>query len=261
MNERRLIPLAAVLGLVVFLGILTWVLFPRHNDEISASGTIEATEVVVSSKVGATVLKVLVREGDKVNKGDVIAQLDDLELSALYKQAKANSVLAANNLNRVKELSQKGFASPQTLDEAKANFDAAQANGELALIKLRDATIKAPLSGYVMVRSIEEGELATAGSPIVTIADILNVHMIVYVSERQVGRIKLGNTAFIFSDSFPNERFEGRVTYISNQAEFTPKTIQTKEERVTQVFAVKVEVENLNLKLKPGLPADAVIKI
>ena len=261
MNEKkRLIPVLAVI-LVVVAGLVWFVLLPKNGREITASGTIEATEVVVSSKVGGTVLKLLVEEGNKVGKGEIIAQLDNSELSAVYKQAKANSVLAYNNLKRAEELSNKGYASPQALDQARASYDAAKANEDLASIRLKDATITAPVSGFVLTKSIEEGELASVGSAIVTLADLTSVYMMVYVSETQVGRIKLGDGVYVFSDSYPNERFEGHVTYISEKAEFTPKTIQTKEERVTQVFGVKVAVPNQALKLKPGLPADALIKI
>lgn len=259
-EKQRIIPVVTIV-LAVAIGLIWFILLPKNGREVTASGTIEATEVVVSSKVGGTVLKLLVEEGNKVNKGDIIAQLDNSELEAVYKQAKANSILAYNNLKRTEELSSKGYASPQALDVAKASYDAAKASEDLASIRLKDATITAPVSGYVLIKSIEEGELASAGSSIVTLGDLTNVYMMVYVSETQVGRIKLSDRVYIFSDSYSNERFEGRVTYISEKAEFTPKTIQTKEERVTQVFGVKVEVPNPDLKLKPGLPADALIKI
>lgn len=261
MNERKLVPIIAGVVGVILVGILIWFFLPRDKAHINASGTIEATEVEISSKVAGTVLKVAVSEGDKIEKGGIIARLDDSELAAVYKQAKANAVLTANNLKRMEELSSKGFASSQALDQARASFDAAKANEDLTYIRLRDATIFSPISGFIIVKSIEEGEFVSPGASIVTIADITHVHIMVYVSEREVGRIKLGDTVSIAVDSYPNERFGGKVTYIAERAEFTPKTIQTKEERVTQVFAVKVEVENFDLKLKPGLPADALIKI
>jgi len=261
MNEKKRIIAVAIVILAIAIGLVWFVLLPKNNREVTASGTIEATEVVVSSKVGGSVLKLMVSEGDRVTKGDVLAQLDNSELSAVYKQAKANSIMAYSNLKRTDELSKKGYASPQALDAAKASYDAAQASEDLASIRLKDATITSPASGYVTVKSIEEGELVVPGSPVVTISDLSNVYMMVYVSEYYVGKIELGDRAHVFSDSYPKERFEGRVTYISKQAEFTPKTIQTKEERVTMVFGVKVEVANPGLKLKPGLPADADIDL
>lgn len=261
LDERKIISAIVVASIILFGVVGWWFFLPKQGREVSASGTIEATEVVVSSKVSGNVLKLLVTEGDKVAKGNILAQIDNSELNALYRQAKANVTLAKNNLSRAKELSVSGFASQQALDEAKANYDAAAASEDLAVIRLKDATITSPVSGYVTVKSVEEGELVMTGSPIVTISDLSNVYMMVYVSENQVGKVKLGGKAYIFSDSYPNERFSGTVTYISQQAEFTPKTIQTKEERVTQVFGVKVEIPNPALKLKPGLPADADIDL
>ena len=129
MDERKFIIIVS-LALVTILGagLVWWMVLPKRGRELTASGTIEATEVVVSSKVGGTVLKLLVEEGNKVGKGEIIAQLDNSELSAVYKQAKANSVLAYNNLKRAEELSNKGYASPQALDQARASYDAAKAN-------------------------------------------------------------------------------------------------------------------------------------
>ena len=273
-DERKFIVLAAVL--ILILGVLGWWFFwPKGVKQIVASGTIEATEVEVSSKVGGTIVKLKVSEGDKVSKGDILAEIDKSELYALYKQAKgaeeqakAGLDLARKNFERSETLFADGFVSQQVLDQAKANFDAAlaayeqaKAARELANIRLRDSTIASPISGYVIVKSVEMGELVNPGSPIVTIADLSKVYINVYVSEQMVGKINLGNEVLIFVDSYPKNKFIGKVVYISQQAEFTPKTIQTKEERVMQVFAVKVEVSNPELKLKPGLPADAVIKI
>jgi len=276
MDERKFIIIAAIaLILVLGAGFIYWAVLPKNGREITASGTIEATEVVVSSKVSGTVLKLVVSEGDRVRRGDLLAQIDNAEANAVYDQAngallqaQANLELAGKNYERAQSLFKDGFTSQQGLDQARASLDAAagvlkqaEASLELTKIRLKDSTITSPVSGFVTVKSVEEGELLSPGSPVATITDLANIHMMVYVSEKEVGRIKLGDGAYIFSDSYPNQRFLGRVTYISKQAEFTPKMIQTKEERVTQVFGVKVEVPNPDLKLKPGLPADALIKI
>ncbi len=85
--------------------------------------------------------------------------------------------------------------------------------------------------------------------------------MVIYVSEEELGKVKLGQTAEVSSDTYPNKKYEGKVVYISPEAEFTPKNIQTKDERTKLVFAVKLEVKNPNLELKAGMPADAVINL
>jgi HlyD family secretion protein len=92
-------------------------------------------------------------------------------------------------------------------------------------------------------------------------ADLTYLEMMVYVSETKYGRISLKDDVEITVDSFPGRKFDGKVKYISDKAEFTPKNIQTKEERVSQVFGVKIGISNSDLKLKPGMPADAVIYI
>ena len=109
----------------------------------------------------------------------------------------------------------------------------------------------------ILVKAIEAGELAAVGTPIVTMADLRELNLRVYVEEKSVGKVQLGEEVAVTTDSFPNEKFKGSVTYISDKAEFTPKSIQTKDERVTLVFAVKIKIANPDLKLKPGMPADA----
>ena len=100
----------------------------------------------------------------------------------------------------------------------------------------------------------------TPGSTILTLADLDSVYVMIYVTEKELGRVRLGDTAEIRIDAFPDRPFEGRITYISPEAEFTPKNVQTKEDRVKLVFGVKVEIANKDGLLKPGLPADAVLR-
>ena len=150
--------------------------------------------------------------------------------------------------------------SPQQYDAASSALAVASATLQLAKIQVENATIKAPIKGVVLVKAIEQGELATIGTPIVTMADLEKVKLIVYLGERNIGKVKLGEEVSIRVDSYPNEKFSGKIVYISDKAEFTPKSIQTKEERVTQVFAIKIEIPNPGMKLKPGMPADAYFR-
>jgi len=274
--EKKKIIVAAV---VVLLGLVVagvgWWYWPKELVKIDASGTIEAIEVEVSSKVPGNVVKMHVSEGDMVSEEAIVAEIDKAELSTMYnqalaveKQARANLELAKKTYERAETLYRGDYASRQALDQAKAAVDAAragywqaQAAVKLAEIRLNDSKIKAPVYGHIIVKAVEEGELVSPGSPIVTIADLSTVYIMVYVTEIEAGRINIGNDAYVSVDSYPGEKFKGRVTFISKLAEFTPKTIQTKKERVNLVFAVKVEVPNPELKLKPGLPADAVIKL
>jgi multidrug resistance efflux pump len=102
--------------------------------------------------------------------------------------------------------------------------------------------------------------MAAAGATLMTIANLDEVTLTIYIPEDEIGKVKVGQTVEVSVDSFPNKVFEGRVSYIASEAEFTPKNVQTKKERVNMVFAVKVKVPNPEHELKPGMPADAVIK-
>jgi HlyD family secretion protein len=149
---------------------------------------------------------------------------------------------------------------PQTIVAAEAAVAQAEAQLKAAEIQLGYARVSAPFDGVVTVKSAELGELVMAGAPIVRLADLDNVWLRVYVPETELGRVKLGQSAEIASDTYPGRRYHGRVTEISQEAEFTPKNVQTREERVKLVFGVKIAVENSNHELKPGMPADAVIQ-
>ncbi|MBN2057896.1 MAG: efflux RND transporter periplasmic adaptor subunit [Candidatus Saganbacteria bacterium] len=259
MDKKKL----SILGLVIVLLIigLGWYLYQSNlSPDLLASGTIEGTEVVVSSQVVGRVIDLKVREGDQVKIGDVLAQLDTSQLSQTFKSAQAQYKIAKDNYDRNKSLYADKLISPQQFDTITSNLEIASSALESARIQLDNATITAPISGTVLVKAIEKGELATVGSPIVTLADLSKVKLTVYVPERDVGKVQLGETVDISVDSYPNEKFQGKVIYISDKAEFTPRAIQTKDERVTQVFGIKIEIDNPGMKLKAGMPADADFK-
>jgi HlyD family secretion protein len=120
-------------------------------------------------------------------------------------------------------------------------------------------TLTAPTDGWVVKRVAHEGEMAVPGMSLLTLADLSSVTLTVYVPEPDMGKLSLGQEVDVFVDSFPGEAFTGHITFINNEAEFTPKNVQTREERVNTVFAVKIKLDNPTQKLKPGMPADAVL--
>jgi HlyD family secretion protein len=132
---------------------------------------------------------------------------------------------------------------------------------ELLQSQINDTKITAPMSGTVIRKVVEVGELVSMGMPIFVIADLSTVYLTIYVPEVMLGHVKIGQNADVTVDSFPDKSFNGKVTYISQEAEFTPKNIQTKEERVKLVYGVKIEINNPGNELKSGMPADAVLKI
>jgi HlyD family secretion protein len=119
--------------------------------------------------------------------------------------------------------------------------------------------LKAPSGGVILERLVHTGELAVPGAPLFTLADLDQVTLTVYVPEADLGRVSLGQDVEVTVDAY-DQVFAGQVTHIASQAEFTPKNIQTQEERVHMVFAVKIRLDNPDQLLKPGMPADAVFR-
>ncbi len=148
---------------------------------------------------------------------------------------------------------------PEELERARAEYDRAVAQVNIIRQKLTDARVISPVNGVVTLRAVEVGEMVQAGSAIVRVSVLENVRLVIYVRETDLGRIRLGDEARVTIDAWPDRAFKGKVIFISPTAEFTPKNVQTKEERVKLSFAVKIEVENPGGELKPGMPADAVL--
>jgi len=138
-----------------------------------------------------------------------------------------------------------------------------QARAQLAIVEsqIADATVMSPINGIVLVKSAEVGEILAAGTTLATLGDLDKPWLRGYIKEQDLGRIKLGNKAKISTDSYPGKAYWGRVSFISSEAEFTPKQIQTPEERVKLVYRIKIEVENPAHELKLNMPADAEIQL
>jgi HlyD family secretion protein len=298
----------------------------NQHGTIEASGTLEATEVKVSSKVPGQVESIRFVEGSAVRPGDTLVALDRSTLELQWKQAQAGYEAAdaqyrllvngartedlrvaeealrqaeaswknaGDDYDRMKELARTGTVTKKQLDDAESRATIAEAqrgvaeqnlakmkrfarNEDLAAAKARaaqakatadllrkqwlDAVILAPVGGTVTQKPVEEGELLGAGTVVATIARLEKMNLMIYVNELELGRVRLGGAAEVFIDSYPDKAFPGKVIYLSPVAEFTPKNVQTKEDRTKLVFGVKIEVENLEGALKPGMPADAIIK-
>lgn len=149
-------------------------------------------------------------------------------------------------------------AADSGVQQAEAVLAQAQAALALIDIQMEKTIISSPTDGIVLTRNLEEGEMLVPGSVALTIGQLDEVSLTVYIPETEYGKIKLGDTVSITVDSFPGEIFSGTVTYISDQAEFTPRNVQTVDGRKTTVYAVKITVPNTNLELKPGMPADVI---
>ena len=143
----------------------------------------------------------------------------------------------------------------------RANVHQADQNLHLSRIRLAYTVLRAPFNGVILVRQAELGEVVSAGTPIVTLADLDHLWLRVYVPETDLGKVHWGQDVEVRTDTYPDKAYRGRISMISSEAEFTPKSVQTEKERVTLVYRVKVDVENPNYELKPGMPADAYIKV
>jgi HlyD family secretion protein len=149
----------------------------------------------------------------------------------------------------------------QEVRVAEAAVREAQANVNRLETQVAELQVFAPLDATVLTKAMEAGEVVAAGKPVVLLGDLDHPWIKVYVPETSLGKIKLGTAARVFVDSFPQQPFQGTVSWISDQAEFTPKNVQTAEERVNLVYAVKVTIQNAQRKLKAGMPADAELLI
>ena len=148
---------------------------------------------------------------------------------------------------------------PGQVDTARAQLAQAEASLVQARARLADTRIEAPMDGVVLRKNLEAGATASPGTAIVTLVDPSDLWVRVYIAETDLGRVKIGQAARITVDAFPGQPFEGRVTEVASAAEFTPRNVQTQKERVNLVFRVKVAIVNPDGRLKPGMPADAVI--
>jgi membrane fusion protein YbhG len=222
----------------------------RVEDIRQAEAALEQAEAALKlADDDARRMRELARTGSVTPKSR-----DDSEARLIVAAAQRSS--AAEALSKVRRL-----ARPEEVQAAEARLAQAQAAADLLGKTIADCAITAPAGGVVTHKAVEAGELVTPGATVVTLVALDTVHVMIYVTEKELGRVRLGDAADVTIDAFPEKVFPGRVTYISPQAEFTPKNVQTKEDRVKLVFGIKIGIENRDGLLKPGLPADAVIRV
>ena len=188
-------------------------------------------------------------------KDEITAQDRDLAGTAL-KRTQAAFNTARERYNEAEEGSRK-----EDIAIARANL--AQANANLGLSRIDEGytTLRAPASGVITVREAELGEVVSPGSPVVTLADLDHIWLRAYVAETDLGRIHWGQDATITTDTYPGKQYHGHISFISPDAEFTPKSVQTYQERVTLVYRIKIDIDNPSHELKPGMPADAHLQL
>jgi len=148
----------------------------------------------------------------------------------------------------------------ETIDQARARGELAAAALRLAETQLSYAVVRSPIAGVVLSKNIEPGEYVAPGTPVVTIGDLGHVWLRGYVAETDLGRVKPESRAWVTTDTYPGNRYEGYVSFIAQEAEFTPKNVQTQKERVKLMYRIKIDIVNPDMELKIGMPADAEIE-
>ena len=355
-NKKRTITIIVLLISIFLIVLVAWWFWWREpalpEGLVQANGRIEGDHYTVAGKWPGRVVKLLAREGDQVEKGQILIEFDDAQILARVNQAKA-AVDAAKAQLKAAQTSVAIFKKmvPLKVDTAKAAVTHAkatlvsaqaseqqsrkdakrfsellksktvekhrseqatlgwkvsraqltasrtavtQANKQLAEAELgweqikakedevvvrsaqvmqaeaamteaqstqNDLKIYAPATGMITTRIADVGEVIAAGSPLFDIVDLDRLYLKVYVPEKEIGKVRLGLPARIYIDAFPDTPFSATVRYIASRAEFTPKEVQTPDERVKLVYVVKLYLdENPDHRLTPGLPSDAVIR-
>lgn len=187
-------------------------------------------------------------------KDAAIAKRDFDAAEAQLKVADARVADAAERLKLARE-----GARPQAIQQARARVEQARAAVALAQTTVDNAKLVSPLTGVVLSHNIEPGEFVAPGTPVVTVADNIHVWVRAYIDQADLSRIRHGQHVAVRADGFSNRTFDGVIGFIGSEAEFTPKTVQTPKERVKLVYRIKVDVENPNDELKPGMPADVIV--
>ena len=269
--------------------IILFLISCSKNARLEYSGTIEANQIDISSRSNGEILDVFKEEGDSVKKNEsmlliehdiLTLKLDRAELALKashekYLTAKKSYETAKKNYERIKSLYEKDSVSKSRLDEienkfvrarsqlkiTEANYNKTKKEIDILKKQIENCTVESPVEGTVTEKVYEKGELATQGAVLYTISDLKNLKVYIYVPEKDLGKIKIGSQVEIYSDTYPDKKFIGKIYHISEDAEFTPKNVQTKEDRIKQVFKVKIEVENKNGILKPGMPCDVIVRL
>jgi HlyD family secretion protein len=307
---------AIILGLVVLAGVAGGGYAIWRDQQRSAllegfartNGRVEATQIVIASKLAGELLEVLVREGDDVIAGQVLARVESDEIEAQLRgatseierlrQARSQALadrerLAAevtyerNELERVRQIYQKGFAPKDKLEAQQTRHSSAAAalRAALAAIEAADAAIQtavaeserltsllrhrnliAPKNARVQYRLAEPGEILASGGRVLTLLDLDDAYMTVFLPAASAGRLAIGGEARLVMDAAPGFVFPAHVSFVAADAQFTPKSVETDSEREKLMFRVKLTVDpeiahRFRAQIKPGLRGVAYVKL
>lgn len=307
---------ATILGLVIFAGLAGggYAIWRDHergtllDGFARTNGRVEATQIVISSKLPGQLLEVLVREGDDVSAGQVLARVESDELEAQVRGAtseverlqQARSQALADRerlgaavtyerseLDRIRQVYQKGFAAKDKLEAQESKYSGATAalKAAQAAIEGADAAIQtgtaeterlnsllkhrelvAPKDARVQYRLAEPGEILAPGGRVLTLLDLDDAYMTIFLPAASAGRLALGGEARLVMDAAPGYVFPAHVSFVAADAQFTPKSVETDSEREKLMFRVKLTVDpeiahRFRAQIKPGLRGVAYVKV
>jgi HlyD family secretion protein len=268
------------------------------------NGRLEATEVQIASKTPGRLAEVLVDEGDKVTKGQLLARMDTRTLEAQRRQAEAEVIRARENLSaaqanvqlrqseqllahqelkRSQELFKRGFASGQIIDQQQSRFDtgnaavaaaraqvsavgagigAAQAEVAQLTSEIDDSSLRAPIDGVIQLRMAEPGEVLGAGGRVLLLIDPNDQYMNLYLAASVAGRLAVGDEARILVDALPGQPLPAKISFVAAKSQFTPKEVETRDERQKLVFRVKLHLTQPSAvpQAKPGMPGNGYVR-
>ena len=277
MPKRARIALAILFLLA--LGSGTWFYLthraPETADTLTLYGNVDIREVQPTFNASGHITKMLVQEGATVKRGQLLATLDDTRYAAALAQAKASAAAARVtylndevNYRRYASLARTSAASTQQRDNARAVLEAARASHEAAVAAVAlaqrefdDTRLYAPSDGVIEERILQPGDMASPSSPVFTMALPSPLWVRAYVPESDVGKVHLGQTARVATDSYPGRIYHGWIGFLSPIAEFTPKTVETPQLRTALVYQIRVYVCDAKDELRLGMPATVHIDL
>ncbi|MEP6698456.1 MAG: efflux RND transporter periplasmic adaptor subunit [Verrucomicrobiota bacterium] len=269
-------------ALILFFVLFSWTACRHPNNAVS--GTIEVDEVHVGPRSGGRVEKIFVQEGDRLRQGQPIMQLEASELHARRDMAAAQIDTAIRDADahsaqlkflrgdarRQQDLLKRNVVSPNEAERAASAATAEEKSQEAAQMRITQARaqladidaqigemqVTAPTDSVLEILSVKVGDVLPANREAATLILPQHLWVRVYVPEPWLGMIKVGDAVRVRVDSFRDQDFGGVIEQINRQAEFTPRNVQTVEDRIRQVFGVKVRLENAEDKLRAGMSAD-----
>jgi HlyD family secretion protein len=257
---KRILPILVVVAVLAVTGYFGWTWYSGQSSatagSLGGSGTVETDQIAVTPQTTGRIVVAPGAEGTPVKKGDVLYRLDASLAGLQVQQAQAGVNAASANLRAVRDDSSKKTAD---VDQARAQLEQAQVALTMAKVQAAYAVITSPIDGVISSIAAKAGENAVPGNTLAVISNPASLTVTIFVPESEIGQVKIGQTGTLMTDSV-SKSYRARVVFIATQAEFTPASIETKDQRVKLVYAVKLSVADRSGTLKPGMPADVTFE-